>query len=68
MATSIPTTTTLSTPELLEIILLNLGIQTLLLYQRICRNWREIIQGSPALQKHLFLAPIDDSPAIQKTP
>jgi hypothetical protein len=67
MATSTAETTTLSTPELLELIPLNLDIQTLLLSQRICRTWQEIIQESLPLQKHLFLAPIDDSPTVQKS-
>ncbi|KAL4865314.1 hypothetical protein BDV12DRAFT_200257 [Aspergillus spectabilis] len=67
MATSTAETTTLSTPKLLELILLTPDIQAFPLHQRACQTWRETIQGSPAVQKHLFLAPIDDSPTIQNT-
>jgi hypothetical protein len=48
---------TLSTPEILEAILLQLDNQTLLTAQRTCRTWRALIYGSPSLPKALFFLP-----------
>ncbi|KAE8422264.1 hypothetical protein BDV36DRAFT_245462, partial [Aspergillus pseudocaelatus] len=49
---------TLSTPEVLELILLQLDLRTLLTSaQRTCRAWRTLIQDSPALQRALFFMP-----------
>ncbi|KAG2021421.1 hypothetical protein GB937_004758 [Aspergillus fischeri] len=48
----------LSTPELLEYILLHLDIQSLLTSaQRVCRSWTRLIQFSPRLQQALFFKP-----------
>jgi hypothetical protein len=48
----------LSTPEILELILLQLDNQTLLTAaQQTCRGWRELIYRSPYLQKALFFLP-----------
>ncbi|KAH7374530.1 hypothetical protein B0T11DRAFT_313350 [Plectosphaerella cucumerina] len=45
----------LSTPELLESILLAVDAATLLTRcQLVCRGWKEAIQTSPSLQHHLF--------------
>ncbi|KAH6693512.1 hypothetical protein F5X68DRAFT_258452 [Plectosphaerella plurivora] len=47
--------TVLSTPELLEGILLAADIVTLLTKcQLVCRGWHDAIQTSPSLQRHLF--------------
>lgn len=46
----------LTTPELLEAVLLSLDMRTLLTSAlRVCRQWRDLIQGSTSLQKALFL-------------
>lgn len=45
----------LAIPELLEPILLNLDMRSLLTSAlRVCRQWRDLIQGSTLLQKALF--------------
>jgi hypothetical protein len=50
-----PQTKVLTTPELLEIILLHLDIRTLLVSaQRVCQTWTVLIQSSPAIQQALF--------------
>ena len=41
-------------PELLEAILLRLPLTDILLAQRVSRTWRDIIAGSPSLQRALF--------------
>ena len=51
------TTATLETGELLEMILKALEIRTLLLAQRVCRAWRQIISANSDLQKKLYLKP-----------
>ncbi|GFF86609.1 hypothetical protein IFM61606_05443 [Aspergillus udagawae] len=49
----------LSTPELLEYVLLYLDVQSLLTSaQRVCRSWTRLIQTSPRLQQVLFFKPI----------
>ncbi|GIC91570.1 F-box domain protein [Aspergillus udagawae] len=49
----------LSTPELLEYVLLYLDVQSLLTSaQRVCRSWTRLIQTSPRLQQALFFKPI----------
>lgn len=40
--------------EVLEIILLTTDMRTLLLSQRVCRRWRNLIQGSHYLRAALF--------------
>lgn len=44
--------------EVLEIILLATDLRTLLLSQRVCRRWRNLIQGSHYLRAALFLEPV----------
>jgi hypothetical protein len=63
MATWLPATEkTLSTAELLESILLQLDLQTLLTSaQRTCRTWTNLIRGSPALQRALYFTPVSDT-------
>lgn len=52
------TNTVLGTTELLERVLLQTDMRTLLVsVQRVCRRWNELITTSPSLQKHLFLQP-----------
>ncbi|PVH90409.1 hypothetical protein DM02DRAFT_678628 [Periconia macrospinosa] len=41
--------------EIAENILLHLPMKDVLLAQRVCRGWREVIRSSPALQEHLFM-------------
>lgn len=56
MATRLAVHRTLSTPEVLELILLQLDLRTLLTSaQRTCREWRTLIRDSLALQRALFL-------------
>ncbi|PYI11377.1 hypothetical protein BO78DRAFT_413846 [Aspergillus sclerotiicarbonarius CBS 121057] len=60
----------LSTPELLEMILLQLDLRTLLASaQRVCRAWNGLIQESSFIQEALFLKPIKkrDSNPIERT-
>lgn len=45
------------TTELLEMILVEVGMKTLLLARRVTRKWRDVIQQSDKLQKKLFLKP-----------
>lgn len=46
--------------ELLELILLNLPMRELLLSQRVCRRWKDVITGSQALQRALYFLPEPD--------
>ncbi|KAK5108546.1 hypothetical protein LTR62_008203 [Meristemomyces frigidus] len=55
--------TTLAIPELLETILLNLPLTYILLAQRVCKAWRNLIRDSKAIQQSLFLAPVVGSPS-----
>lgn len=58
MAASSAQNMSLSIPEILESILLQLDNQTLLTAaQQTCRAWRELIYGSLSLQKALFFLP-----------
>ncbi|KAK4898597.1 hypothetical protein LTR27_003769 [Elasticomyces elasticus] len=43
--------------ELLQSILLDLPMQDLLLAQRVCSTWKEVIDGSQAIQRTLFFIP-----------
>lgn len=48
----------LSTAELLELILLNLDLRTLLTTaQRTSRDWNSLIRDSHSLQEHLYFIP-----------
>ncbi|PWY91897.1 hypothetical protein BO94DRAFT_461505 [Aspergillus sclerotioniger CBS 115572] len=59
MHSSSSTQWVLFTPELLEMILLQLDLRTLVASaQRVCRAWNGLIQGSSSLQEALFLKPI----------
>lgn len=51
---------TLFIPELLESILLLLTEQDVLLCQRVCRDFRDIIIGSSILQEQLFFRPLSN--------
>lgn len=52
----------LSTAEILESILLELDLETLLTAaQQTCRAWKYVIDASPSLQKALFFSPIEDT-------
>jgi hypothetical protein len=46
-----------TTPELCEHILVNLNIYELSRAKRVCRQFSEVINGSPLLQQALFLSP-----------
>ncbi|KAH1497477.1 hypothetical protein LV164_001707 [Aspergillus fumigatus] len=57
----------LSTPELLENILLYLDVQSLLTSaQRVCRSWTRLIQTSLRLQQALFFQPIPPEKCREK--
>ncbi|EME77441.1 uncharacterized protein MYCFIDRAFT_85123 [Pseudocercospora fijiensis CIRAD86] len=45
------------TAELLEHILKFLSMKDLLLDQRVCKQWRDVIKQSPELQQNLFFRP-----------
>ena len=55
-------------PELLEQILLNLDMPTLLKSQCVCHFWQNVITGSRAIQQDLFLRPIELRPGMQLEP
>ncbi|KAJ5604585.1 hypothetical protein N7510_009739 [Penicillium lagena] len=60
-----PQTKVLTTPELLEIILLHLDTRTLLVSaQQVCQSWTVLIQSSPAIQQALFFQPF--TPNLKK--
>ncbi|RYP84867.1 hypothetical protein DL769_001061 [Monosporascus sp. CRB-8-3] len=59
--------TTLSIPELLVQILSELDLRTLLLSQRVSKNWRDTIVRAPELQRALFFEPIAASSADELT-
>ncbi|QIW95976.1 hypothetical protein AMS68_001494 [Peltaster fructicola] len=46
------------TPELLEMILLEVPCRDVLLAQRVSRRWKLTIEGSKMLQRHLFMQPV----------
>ncbi|KFY08403.1 hypothetical protein V492_06268 [Pseudogymnoascus sp. VKM F-4246] len=54
----------LSIPELLEAILLDVDMKTLLLSQRVNRNWASIIAASSVLQQALFFQPAQEVSSI----
>ncbi|KAJ5820453.1 hypothetical protein N7474_006044 [Penicillium riverlandense] len=58
-----PQTKVLTTPELLQIILLHLDNRTLLVSaQRVCQTWTVLIQRSPVIQQALFFQPFTPKP------
>ena len=44
--------------ELLELILLQLDMRTLLISQRVCRKWNSLIRTSSNIQETLFFKPV----------
>ncbi|KAK5705544.1 hypothetical protein LTR97_002663 [Elasticomyces elasticus] len=60
MATTTAGGTLASTPELVEMILLQLPLPNVLLAQRVDRTWYAIIKESPQLQRALFFRPRRD--------
>ena len=44
--------------ELLEMILLQLDMRTLLISQRVCRKWSSLIRSSSRIQETLFFKPV----------
>ena len=57
MASTTPFQQVLATPELLEMILLRLGLKDLLFAHAVCMDWKAVIDRSPFLQKALFFQP-----------
>ncbi|KAE8146652.1 hypothetical protein BDV25DRAFT_143482 [Aspergillus avenaceus] len=56
------TETALSTPEILEMILLQVDLRTLLTStQRVCKFWTSTIQTSPLIQEALFFKPTSNT-------
>jgi hypothetical protein len=56
------TTSVLNTPEILEMILIQTDIRTLLTSaQRVCRDWLNLVITSPSIQKALYFTPIKES-------
>ncbi|KAK3385161.1 hypothetical protein B0H63DRAFT_559838 [Podospora didyma] len=56
--TSAAQTKALRTPEILEMILLHVDLQSLLVSaQRVCRDWLDLTSSSPALQRAMFFQP-----------
>ncbi|OQD94223.1 hypothetical protein PENSOL_c027G10886 [Penicillium solitum] len=52
----------LNTPEILEMILAEMDMRTLLTCtQRVCRAWLNLINALPSIQKALFFTPIKES-------
>lgn len=54
----------LSIPELLEAILLYVDMKTLLLSQRVSRNWASIVASSLVIQQALFFQPVQEVSSI----
>lgn len=46
-------------PEMLEAILLNLDMHTLLMSARVCYTWNDLIKNSRKIQQALFYIPVD---------
>jgi hypothetical protein len=61
--TTTATQAVLATAELLELILLNLPIKDILFAQKVCKQWKQLIDSSPLLQQALFLKPAPASSA-----
>ncbi|KAK3684611.1 hypothetical protein LTR37_020111 [Vermiconidia calcicola] len=57
----------LKTIELVEAILSQLPMRDLLLAQRVCKHWKEVIDASSKLQKALFFQPATDRVAFHHT-
>lgn len=52
--------------EILEMILLNLDMRTLLCIQRTCRSWLGMIEDSSPIQKALYFIPTENTPGQGK--
>ena len=62
ITTEYATAKVVNTPEILEMILSNTDIRTLLISaQLVCRDWFNLITESRSIQKALFYIPIKDS-------
>jgi hypothetical protein len=60
--TPVMATSALNTPEILEMILVQTDMRTLLTSaQRVCRDWLNLITTTPSIQKALFFTPIKAS-------
>jgi hypothetical protein len=57
-----PSEAVFETFELLETILFELPMQTLLLSQRVNKQWKSVLEGSTKLQQALFFKPIPGGP------
>jgi hypothetical protein len=66
MVSSSSTHTAFGISEILEMILLNLDMRTLLCIQRTCRPWLNMIRGSSPIQKALYFIPIENSTGQEK--
>lgn len=55
MTIDAPRQAALNTTEILENIISYLPNRTVLGVQRVCRQWRDVIAGSPTIQDKLFL-------------
>ncbi|PYH83299.1 hypothetical protein BO82DRAFT_400691 [Aspergillus uvarum CBS 121591] len=53
-------------PEILEMILLDLDMLTLLISRRVCHTWNEMIKSSRRIQQALFYIPIESKPPDQQ--
>lgn len=52
--------------EMLESILLQLDMRTLLISQRVCRHWYKVIRRSKAIQQALFFLPVETTDAYAR--
>lgn len=62
MVESTAASTVVTTPELLEMILLQRTLTEILQAQRVCSTWRDVIKTSPQLQCALFFRPSVEPP------
>ncbi|CAI6096104.1 unnamed protein product [Clonostachys chloroleuca] len=58
----------LGTPELLEYILLQMDMRTLLAAQCVCRAWDDVITTVPSIRQKLFFQPAPHSNVAEKNP
>ncbi|RAH73843.1 uncharacterized protein BO66DRAFT_434836 [Aspergillus aculeatinus CBS 121060] len=55
-------------PELLEAILLNLDMHTLLISTRVCFTWKDLITSSRKIQQALYYVPVEPQRKPRKNP
>lgn len=67
MTVDMPQQAALNTTEILENILSYLPNRTIFGVQRVCRQWRNAIAGSPTIQERLFLRLKHQTPEIRAT-